>query len=112
VRAPHPGQACQKDGSGRAQVAQSGLMSVPPWIARMLPQTAQHARRFWQARHHGSPVILEISAGASLAQIEQTIVLAGLQPGHNGPPGVRTLTTRRRAQLTHVSRLAGSEVRQ
>ena len=28
------------------------------------------------------------------------------------PPGVRTLTTRRRAQLTHVSRLAGSEIRQ
>jgi hypothetical protein len=108
----HRVPACQKDGSGWAQVQQSGLASVPPRISRMLPQTAQHPRRFWQARHHGSPVILEISAGASLAQIEQTIVLAGLQPGHNGPPGVRALTTRRLAQLTHVSRLAGSQIRQ
>ncbi len=74
MRSPHPGQACQKDGSGRAQVAQSGLVSVPPRISRTLPQTAQRARRFWQAWHHGSPVILEISAGAGRAQIEQTIV--------------------------------------
>ncbi len=87
VRAPHPRQACQKDGSGWAQVAQSGLVSVPPRISRMLPQTAQHARRFWQARHHGSPVILEISAGASLAQIEQTIVLAACSPGTTGRRG-------------------------
>ena len=105
-------RAGMPEGRGGRQAAQSGLAGVPPRISRMLPQPAQHARRFWQARHHGSPVILEISAGASLAQIEQIIVFAGLQAGHSGPSGVRVLTTRRRAQLTHVSRLAGSEVRQ
>jgi hypothetical protein len=94
------------------QVPQSGLAVVPPRTGRTLPQPAQRARRFWQALHHGSPVILEISAGARRAQIEQIIVLAGRQAGHSGPPGVRTLTTRRRAQLVHVPRLAGSEIRQ
>ena len=74
------------------QVPQSGLAVVPPRTGRMLPQPAQRARRFWQAVHHGSPVISEISAGARRAQIEQVIVFAGRQAGHSGPPGVRTLT--------------------
>ena len=94
------------------QVPQSGLAVVPPRTGRMLPQPAQRARRFWQAWHHGSPVISEISAGASRAQIEQVIIFTGRQAGHSGPPGARTLTTRRRAQLMHVSRLTGWLIRQ
>lgn len=112
MSSPHPGQACQKDGSGLAQAAQNGLAVVPARTGRTLPQPAQRARRFWQAWHHGSPVILEISAGAERAHIEQTIVLAGRQAGHSGPPDVRTLTTRRRPQAMQVSWLAGSAVRQ
>jgi len=95
------------------QVPQSGLAVVPPRTGRMVPQPAQRARRFLrQALHRGSPVISEISAGASRAQIEQIIIFTGRQAGHSGPRGVRTLTTRRRAQLIHVSRLAGSLTRQ
>ena len=93
------------------QFPQSGLAVVPPRTGRTLPQSAQRARRFWQALHHGSRVILVISPGASRAQIDQIIVLAGRQAGQSGPPAVRTLTTRRRAQSAHVSRLAGSQIR-
>ena len=74
------GQPRQKAGSGRVQVAHSGLVRVPPRINSTWPQPAQRARRFWQALHHGRLVAREISQGALRPQIEQ-IILATRRPG-------------------------------
>lgn len=112
VGSPQPGQVCQNDGSGRVQVAQSGSLSVPPRMSRTLPQRMQRARRCRQARHHGSPVALEITAGEERPQMAQVMIATGRQVGHSGPSGVRRWTRRLRPQPRHVSWLAGSVTRQ
>jgi len=88
------GQMCQSVPSGRVQVAQSGSVRLPPRTGRMFPQPMQRARRCRQARHHGCPVSLETTPGPVRPQIVHVIVVAGVQPGHRGPPGVRVLTGR------------------
>ena len=109
---PQPGQACQKPGSGRVQVAQSGAVSVPLRMGRSCPQPVQRAHRCLQARHHGCPVVLEIRHGPVWPQIAQVPVGQGRQAWQSGPSGVRTLTGRRRRQVVQVSWFAGCRSRQ
>jgi hypothetical protein len=108
VVSPQVGQAFQNDGSGRVQIAHSGSSALPPRTGRSWPQPAQWAQRFWQARHHGSPVALAISAAAKRPQIEHVMSVAGRQLSQRGPSALRVLTRRRRPQPTQTSWLAGS----
>lgn len=101
-------QAFQNDGSGRVQIAHSGCSALTPRTGRSWLQGAQRAQRLWQARHHGSPVALAISAAAKRPQIEHVMSVGGRQLSQRGPSALRALTLRRRPQPTQTSWLAGS----
>lgn len=45
------GQDFQKDGSGRAQIPQSGSVVVLAGVALTLPQATHRAGRFWHGMH-------------------------------------------------------------
>jgi len=94
------------------QVEQSGCARVPPRIGATSPHPVQRTQRCLQARHHGVPVVWEITQGASLPQMLQVPMVSGRQLGQSGPAGVRVLTGRRRPQEMQVSWLAGSVIKQ
>jgi hypothetical protein len=85
------------------QVEHSGWSRVPPRTASTRPQPAQRARRCWQVRHHGRPVVREITHELVFPQMAQVKIFNGWQLGHSGPSGVRVRTGRRRRQFTQVS---------
>ena len=109
---PQPGQRFQNDGSEGVQAEHSGPSLLPARTGLTWPQRAHRAQRFWQARHHGSPVALETSQGAGRPQTEQAICFSGRQVSHSGPSGVRALTGRCRWQRVQASQLVGSRFRQ
>ncbi len=94
------------------QARQSGWSRLPPWTGLVFPQAEHSAHRCWQRLHHGRPVAIDVSHGASRPQIAHVATGTGRQPGHTGPPGARTATGRRRPHLLQSSWLAGSVIRQ
>jgi hypothetical protein len=105
---PHPGQVFQKLGSGAAHWPHKGTSRVPARTAADWPQREQHARKRAQAPHRDWPVVLETMVGAVRPHMLQIAVLRGTQVAQTGPSALRLLTSRRRPQWMHCSRLTGS----
>jgi hypothetical protein len=76
---PQPGQARQKPGSVRVQVAHSGASRVPPRMGWTWPQLEQLAQRCLQAAQEGCPVAVEMLHGTWRPQMAQVITATGRQ---------------------------------